>query len=65
MSKTIKTTVKDTPLYHDGKRYEVGAEISLRETQYHELSIYLNEPIAESGGKEKPTEEAKKEKGKK
>lgn len=61
MSKTIKATIKDTPLYHDGKRYDKDDEIELSQTQYHELSIYLNQLPPELEPEPEPEPEPKTE----
>lgn len=52
-----KFTVKDTPILHDGKRYEVGDTIELEQATADELAIYLNPALENESSQSEVSEE--------
>ena len=65
MTRTTKQTeavltavVAHTAILHNGKRYDVGEEISLTEAEYHRLAVYVTLKDAKALEKAKAEAEA-------
>ncbi|MEH8092298.1 hypothetical protein P9057_06640 [Gallibacterium anatis] len=65
MARTTKQTeavltavVAHTAILHNGKRYDVGEEISLTEAEYHRLAVYVTLKDAKALEKAKAEAEA-------